>query len=123
MILNKSLLYSNFIKYYDNKFAEYMLKSLKDLKNTITEEAYEPEERKKIIDFINTHENKYKKSKQSQNNYNIQESDLEYYIQTILVNINDIDYYQDEEGYLYSTNDDNEIMGKIINDSEINWFN
>jgi hypothetical protein len=48
---------------------------------------------------------------------------LEYYIQTILVNINDIDYYQDEEGYLYSTNDDNEIMGKIINDSEINWFN
>jgi hypothetical protein len=123
MILNKSLLYSNFIKYYDNKFAEYMLKSLKDLKNTITEEAYEPDERKKIIDFINTHENKYKKSKQSQNNYNIQESDLEYYIQTILVNINDIDYYQDEEGYLYSTNDDNEIMGKIINDSEINWFN
>jgi len=100
-----------------------MLKSLKDLKNTITEEAYEPDERKKIIDFINTHENKYKKSKQSQNNYNIQESDLEYYIQTILVNINDIDYYQDEEGYLYSTNDDNEIMGKIINDSEINWFN
>lgn len=123
MNINKSLLYNNLIKYYNNKFAECMLKKLKDLKNTITDENYSSEEKKKIIDFINTQENKYKKTKQSQNNYNLQESDLEYYIQTITININNTDYYQDEEGYLYSTNEDNEIVAKFINDNEIEWFN
>jgi hypothetical protein len=138
ILFNKSYLVKNCLKYLNLKIANNLKSKLIDLKlqiKDITDDIINPTEKQLIIDYIVKEENKLLKRKsliKKNEINNLKEEDLEHYIQTILIKIDDKEYLQDENGFLYENSDEHTIIGRIINNldeennTEINtieWFN
>lgn len=124
------------LKYYSKKFADKFnilyKEKIQELKKQIEEsEDIKDDQKELIFNLIATEEQKINKKKnkniKKEDTVSINAEDLEHYIQTILITIDDRELLQDENGFLYEKDEYFTIIGRIItNDDETNtieWFN
>ena len=57
----------------------------------------------------------------SDKKYNVEDLDMEKYVQAILIKINDESYLLDQNNLLYRFNTNNEIVGTLIED-QVEWY-
>ena len=57
----------------------------------------------------------------SDKKYNIEDLDMGKYVQAILIKINDESYLLDQNNLLYKFNNNNEIVGTLIDD-QVEWY-
>jgi len=129
---NKLYLLKYYSKKFANKFNILYKDKIQELKKQIEEsEDIKDDQKELIFNLIATEEQKINKKKnkniKKEDTVSINAEDLEHYIQTILITIDDRELLQDENGFLYEKDEYFTIIGRIItNDDETNtieWFN
>lgn len=129
---NKLYLLKYYSKKFANKFNILYKDKIQELKKQIEEsEDIKDDQKELIFNLIAAEEQKINKKKnkniKKEDTVSINAEDLEHYIQTILITIDDRELLQDENGFLYEKDEYFTIIGRIItNDDETNtieWFN